>query len=215
MEPFRTSAPLVGLTDPYLDAKLLRDAARVGGDQARIAFARLWLSEGIPFAFRDCPGLYESVRSWLSVKLDIHAKEIGLSGSARLGTSLVPSQLSKPFDASSDFDFFIVSAPLFEKIKEEFVNWSLDFENGNVSARNSREEKFWQDNNRRGTQLISRGFLDQKMIPNLPSYPITKRIAQSMWLLVNKLKIKSTLQHQARPPFVVTQHGIVSFGRIR
>ncbi len=34
-----------------------------------------------------------------------------------------------------------------------------------------------------------RGFLDQKMIPNLPKYPITKKISQGMWLLVEKLKI--------------------------
>lgn len=189
MEPFRTAAPLAGLIEPYLDAKVLRDAAKLGGESARTAFARLWLSEGIPFAFRECPGLYESVRSWVSLRLDVHAKEIGLAGSARLGSSLAPSKLCKPYDTSSDFDFFIVSGSLFEKVKEEFVNWSLDFESGRISPQNSRESGFWQDNFRRGPQLILRGFLDQKMVPNLPPYTTTKRISEAMWLLVEKLKL--------------------------
>ncbi len=188
MEPFRTPKQLVGLTEPYLDAKVLREAAKHGGELVRIAFARLWLSEGIPFAFRECPGLYESVRSWLSVRLDVHAKEINLYGSARLGFSLTPSKLGKRFDQSSDFDFFVVSSALFGNMKEEFVRWSLDFESGMVTARNSRENKFWKDNNRRGPHLIDRGFLDQKMVPNLSSYCTIQRISQVMWLLVEKLK---------------------------
>lgn len=189
MEPFRIATTLLKLCDLYPDPKVLLGAARTGGEQARIAIARLWLSEGIPYAFRDCPAIYESVRSWLSTWLNVHAKEIGVTGSARLGASLSPRKLGKPFDSSSDFDIFIISNDLFVALKEEFLRWSFDFEGGRLKASNDREEGFWRDNNARGPKLIGRGFIDQKMIPNLSEYTTTKKISQAMWLLVGKLKI--------------------------
>lgn len=189
MEPFRIAATLLKFSDLYPDPIALLGAARGGGEQARIALARLWLSEGIPYAFRDCPAIYESVRSWLSNYLSVHAKEIGVSGSARLGASLSPNKLGKPFDSSSDLDIFIVSNDLFEALREEFLRWSFDFEIGHLKASNDREEGFWQDNNTRGSKLIHRGFIDQKMIPNRQEYSTTKKIGQTMWLLVEKLKI--------------------------
>lgn len=189
MEPFKVPAPFRELTNPYASAADLLDAARRGGEEARIGLARLWLSEGIPFAFREHPALYEAVRTWLSIQLDVHAKEISLTGSARLGSSLAPRQVGKPFDASSDLDLFIVSGRLFDRVKDDFVRWSIDFERGAVKPRNTREEGFWKSNYSRGHKLIERGFLDSKMIPNLSSYPTTKKVSQLMWLLVEKLKV--------------------------
>lgn len=195
MEPFRFAAQLQDLTEVYPCPQRVIDAARNGGEQARIALARLWLSEGIPSAFRDCPAAYESVRSWLSTWLSVHAKEIGLSGSARLGASLAPHKLGKPFGNTSDLDIFIVSSNLFDSLREEFRKWSFDFESGQLSPRNVREAGFWRDNNMRGPRTIQRGFIDQKMIPNLPTYPITKKLSQGMWLLIEKLKITPNTPH--------------------
>jgi len=189
MEPFRIASPLVKLIDVYPEPEVVLEAARRGGEQARIALARLWLSEGIPFAFRGCPAVYESIRSWLSVWLSVHAKEIGVAGSARLGASLAPNKLGKPFGSTSDLDIFIVSSSLFAALQEEFRKWSFDFESGKITASNDREASFWRDNNARGPKLFSRGFIDQKMVPNLPEYPVTKKISQGMWLLVEKLRI--------------------------
>ena len=189
MEPFRIASTLLKLSDPYPDPIALLDAAHKGGEQARIALARLWLSEGIPYAFRDCPAMYESVRSWLSNFLNVHAKEISVIGSARLGASLSPKKLGKPFDSSSDLDIFIVSKDLFDTLREEFRRWSFDFESCRLKASNDLEEGFWRDNNTRGPKLIHKGFIDQKMIPNRQEYPTTKTISQAMWLLVEKLKI--------------------------
>jgi hypothetical protein len=188
MEPFRIATPLVGFCDPYPDPRLLLEVGRSGGEQARIALARQWLSEGIPYVFRECPAMYEAVRTWLSMFLNVHAKEIGLTGSARLGASLSPLKLGKPFNDSSDLDIFIISDQLFGVLREEFRRWSYDFESGLVKASNGRQEEFWRDNNARGPKMLDRGFIDQKMIPNLPNYPTIKKISQTMWLLVEKLK---------------------------
>lgn len=189
MEPFRVAVPLQLLVEPYLAPAAVIDAARKGGEQARHALARLWLSEGIPCAFRDCPAIYESMRSWLANYLSVHPKEISITGSARLGASLSPAKLGKPFDSDSDLDVFVVSHQLFEIMQDQFCKWSLDFESGRAKPRNAREEDFWRDNHHRGHKLIQRGFIDQKLIPNLDAYPEIQRISESMWALVEKLKI--------------------------
>ena len=188
MEPFSIPAALRGVTDHYPEPRLVLDAAIRGGEQAQTALARLWLSEGIPFAFRECPAVYEAVRSWLSAIMGVNAKEIGIVGSARLGASLDPNKLGRSFSDSSDLDMFIVSKSLFEKLREEFCQWSLAFENGEATARSPTEERNWRENNKLGPRQIARGFLDQWMIPNFDQYPITMKISHRMWLLVEKLK---------------------------
>ena len=187
MEPFSIPASLRDLTAPYPDPCLVLDAAR-GGEQARIALVRLWLSEGIPHAFQECPAVYEAVRSWLSAMLGVHAKEIGIVGSARLGASLAPNKSGRKFSGTSDLDLFIVSKDLFEKLREEFCQWSRAFESGEVTAKSTTEEKYWPENNKRVPKNITAGFLDSKFIPNHESYPVTKNIAESMFLLTEKLK---------------------------
>lgn len=196
MEPFRVAAPLQDVVEQYPRLESVLDAVDRGGEPALVSLARLWLSEGIPYAFRECPAAYESVRSWLSNWTGVHAKEIGLTGSARIGISLAPSKLGKALDENSDLDLFIVSHSLFADLREEFRTWSLDFENGTTKARNDREARFWSDNNARGPRLLARGFIDQRMIPNLDRYPITQKLSQGMWLLVEKLKLT---QHAPRP----------------
>jgi hypothetical protein len=191
MEPFRISKPILKLVDPYPDPKILLDIAHSGGEQAQVAFARLWLSEGIPYAFRNCPAIYESVRTWLSTRLNVHAKEISLVGSARLGRSIAPENLGNPFDETSDLDIFIVSGRLFEALREDFCSWSFDFEEGRITANNCREAKFWRNNNDQVPKNIQRGFIDTKKIPNRFEYSTVQKVNDTMSLLVSKLKITS------------------------
>jgi hypothetical protein len=189
MEPFKVATQLGTLLDSYPDAKILVDVAAKGGEQSKVAIARLWLAEGIPYAFRNKPALYESVRSWLSTRLGVDAKEIHLTGSARIGQSLAPKKLGEIFGDHSDLDIFIVSRNLFERMKADFNHWSYEFEGGLVHPSNDRERRFWEDNNQRGPKLIQRGFLDSNIIPNRAAYPTIKNIAQTMWLLKGKLDI--------------------------
>lgn len=189
MEAFKVSTQLSMLLDSYPDAKSLIDAAVRGGEQSKIAIARLWLSEGIPYAFKDRPALYESVRSWLGTRLDVDPKEINLTGSARIGQSLAPKKLGTIFGKHSDLDIFIVSHPLFERMKADFNLWSYQFEGGLARPKNDRERGFWEDNNHRGPKIIQRGFLDSNIVPNHADYPCIKNIAQTMWLLKGKLDV--------------------------
>jgi len=189
MEKFSVPRELKLITCTYPEASLISSVAKTGGLQARQAIARQWLSEGIPFAFKNCPGLYESIRTWLAIRLSIDPKAIGITGSAKIGQSLAPSQIGKPFSDSSDLDLFIISKNLFDKLVSDFNSWAYDFETGNLIPSNKREEGFWKDNIQRGPKNILKGFLDSKMVPNLAKYSQVQNIAQTMWLLIEKLKI--------------------------
>lgn len=189
MEAFKVSPHLSELLDSYPDAISLVNAATNGGQLSKMAIARLWLSEGIPFAFKSRPALYESVRAWLGSRLDVDPKEINVTGSARIGQSLAPKKIGTNFGKHSDLDLFVVSQALFDRMKADFNHWSYQFEGDLVQPSNERERKFWVDNNQRGPTLIQRGFLDTHIVPNHEAYPTIKTIAQTMWLLKSKLDI--------------------------
>ena len=187
MKPFEFSSSLAAMTDRYPAADHILKVLREGRNGDRFAIARQWLSEGIPFAFQGCPAVYESMRSWLSGKLDVEAKEISLTGSARLGSSLKNENFGNPFGPKSDLDLFIVSEKLFQSMCDDFLRWSSDFQNGNILPNNKREKKCWKNNNDRGPDLIKRGFMDSWMIPTRGDYD-SKEIHQTMFELHEKLK---------------------------
>lgn len=189
MEAFKVSTHLSALMDSYPDARHLVNAAANGGQTSRMAIARLWLSEGIPYVFKSRPALYESVRAWLGTRLDVDPKEIHVTGSARIGQSLAPNKIGIVFGNHSDLDLFVVSQTLFDQMKADFNRWSYQFEAGEVSPRNERENGFWMENIRRGPELIQRGFLDSKFVPNREAYPVIMNIAQTMWMLKGKLDV--------------------------
>ncbi|PCJ35807.1 MAG: hypothetical protein COA75_09685 [Cellvibrionales bacterium] len=147
------------------------------------------MSEGIPFAFKDCPGIYESIRSWVGSRLNIDPKELNVTGSARLGQSLAPRKMGKPFGNGSDLDIFIISNELFDLLKNDFNEWSYNFERGVISASNDIESRFWKENLHRGPRNIARGFIDSNIVPNHDKYRCVRNIAQTMYLLKEKLDI--------------------------
>ena len=197
MKPFEIIESMSALKSHYPDARTLINVAYQGGWQARVAIAQLWLTEGIPFAFSECPALYDSIRSWLSTKLDVHAKEISIVGSARLGESLNPKKIGTPFNRASDLDLFVVSGRLFNQLRNEFNVWSNDYESGVIKPRHEKEKSYWMENKERVPKIIDRGFIDAKMIPTRKRYQTSQKTANSMWLLVEKLK---STANSPKPP---------------
>ncbi len=92
MRPFDVSAVLDPLTEVYPAANVLLEAAKAGDRDVRYALSRLWLSEGISFAFKTKPGIYEALRIWLARRLNVQAKQITVVGSGSQGYSLSPDQ---------------------------------------------------------------------------------------------------------------------------
>ncbi len=189
MQPFKISDKAKAFNSPYPAAEQLREAAKVLTEPEKFGVVRLWLSEGIPFCFRKRPMLYETIRGWLSRELDVHAKEITLIGSARVGYSLAPtSDYGRPFDSSSDLDFSIISPSLFNKSVSSFNLWVSDYENKKIAPRNSTESYYWKDNYKRVPINLSRGFIDPHKIPLSPRYQIACDVQNSLWKLHQKLK---------------------------
>ena len=189
MQGFRIPRQLESFRALYpLPSDVLRAAAGDGHDAAT-TLAQLWLSEGIPAAFAGCPAIYDAMRLWLGGRLAVHPKTIGVVGSARLGRSLAPQKLDRPFGATSDLDLFVVSRKLFESVSRDFLQWKEDYEEGRVQPRTGAEQKYWPDNRDRCTGWIERwGFMDPKRIPNREPYPIACSVAQTMFLLARKLE---------------------------
>ena len=132
---FAVGPQLAKLTGTYPRAQDLLEAAAVGQREKAI-LARLWISEGIPFAFRGCPGLYEEVRELLAKRLELDAKQISVAGSGRLGYSLAPTKWGEPYgEVLSDLDFFAVSEGLFARLRQDFERWRDDYGRGEAHPR--------------------------------------------------------------------------------
>lgn len=189
MEPFRITSSLDSLKETYPPSHYFREAISKGGHRGQSAIARLWLSEGIPFAFKEKPGIYEAVREWIGARLSIEPKEISLSGSARIGYSLSPTKYGKIFSKNSDLDIFAISYDLFERIRKDFVLWSNDYEMGKIKPRTQKENLYWRDNLRNLPKNINRGFIDHKLIPNFNEYKNVQSTSQTMYLLKEKLNV--------------------------
>jgi hypothetical protein len=154
----------------------------------RDILVRLWLTEGIPFAFRRCPAVYEEMRGWLGSRLEIHPKQITLLGSARLGFSLAPPpEFGRAFNDSSDLDLSAVSDDLFLKVEGAFNQFKKDYSIGIIVPRNEIERTYWDSNIIYGSKNIDKGFFDVYKIPTYNRYPISQQINNASWVLINKL----------------------------
>ena len=167
---FRMNPLLAGLTGAYPASEDVLQTVGLG-PRERSVVARLWVSEGIPFAFRDCPALYDEVRTWLAMGLELDPKEISMGGSGRLGYSLASNRWGEAYrPRSSDLDFFAVSERLFEGLRRDFTRWSDDYDNGAVVPSSEQEGRYWPANRQEAPRCIEKGFLDSWRVPNRPSY---------------------------------------------
>ena len=190
MQPFNVSVVLDPLTEVYPAADVLLAAVKASDRDVRYAISRLWLSEGIPFAFRARPALYEALRIWLARRLQVQAKEITIIGSGRQGFSLSPDEnVGQPFRPESDLDMTVVSSRLFQSLGDAFVRWEQDYTHGVVHPRGEKERKYWDDNQRNCPCALQRGFIDPHKIPTWSPYPESITVNNALWEIQEKLKV--------------------------
>ena len=190
MLPFEVHPHVRTLIGQYPDAETLRIALPKMSYDEREEFLRTWLTEGIPYAFRDVPMLYASARKWLSHLLNVSQENITMVGSARIGFSLAgKKRYGIPFRPESDIDLAIVNEPCFEKVKSDFYSWKIDFEKGVISPRSDLQLKYWLDNSKNVPNNIRKGFIDTWKIPNYDSYSHSTEINRLMYRLIKKMSI--------------------------
>ena len=167
---FAVSPGLAALKGTYPSAKFTRAAIEAGARE-RSVVVRLWISEGIPYAFRDCPALYEEVRKRLVAGLGIDSKQVSIAGSGRLGYSLAPNRWGAPYrPGQSDLDFFAVSGKLFEHLCQDFWHWKGEYEDGVATPGKGDNRHYWNRNCRETPGNIRNGLIDTSRVPNRPEY---------------------------------------------
>src|SRR3954447_23735874 len=73
-------------------------------------YAQLWMTEGIPFAFRHKPMVFQLAREKVAAALSIESKCVSLTGSASTGFSYSPNKFGVGYEPGrSDIDLLVVS----------------------------------------------------------------------------------------------------------
>ena len=143
-------------------------------------FASLWLTEGIPFVFRDYPMLFAYSRQRLGDILETDPKNISLTGSARLGFSMNPRKFGVPWASkNSDLDLFVVSNLWFNYLVSDFQLFASRYSAGLEQPYNTNEGVYFSQNVNETPDTIRRGFIDQKRIPNRKRYERAVALARA------------------------------------
>lgn len=188
-KPFSVEPVLLTLREQYPRSDQIRCLADARARRSREAFVRLWLSEGIPFAFQECPALYDEVRVWVAARLTVNAKDVTLLGSARLGFSLAaPPNFGRPFGPASDLDLGVVSRDLFKRVADSLHAWERDYRSESTMPRSEKERFLWEQNLAFAHRNLPQGFFDPNKIPTFDRYPLAQEVGQAMWALVRKLE---------------------------
>jgi len=134
-------------------------------------FIKLWIFEGIPYAFEARPILYELLREFLAKNLATESRNISITGSGRLGFSVAPKKYLRDFqDGESDIDIFAISESYFMNLEASAQKWCEDYKQGRVQPPNSIYEGYWDNNLREIPGCLRRGFIDPNRVPPWPEY---------------------------------------------
>jgi len=153
-------------------------------------FAQQWLTEGIPFCFRDEPMVYERAREKIARALSESPKHISLTGSGRLGYSL-GSAFGAAFGDKSDLDLFIVSPDLFNKLAVDGRLFAGRVKSGDAVPKSDTEKKYWFDTADKMEAYLSKYYIDHKLIPRAERYPAVTLISKSLSNFESNLWINS------------------------
>lgn len=159
---------LLAIQHPYPDieklAVFLINYKEGDHDLVLKEFIRLWFTEGVPWTFRDCPWLYERVRTIISKDLSIEFNGIFMIGSGKLRWSLSQDRVLKEFNFCNpfDLDFTIVNDGLFQRMKTDFEEWKkLVEEEKKYELKNTYQE----NNIDLLPKNIRKGFIDMYKLP--------------------------------------------------
>jgi len=139
--PFSLSIGSQNLKGIYPTSQEIKDVFTNASEAERYGIIRLWITEGIPYAFRDQPLIYEEIREFIAKGVNIHSKEVTLVGSGRIGYSLKKKVWGKTFTDSSDLDFTIISNELYSKLVFDFKKWVGDIESKKIKPKTENELK--------------------------------------------------------------------------
>ncbi|GEM_PF-812564 len=189
LSPFTLSQDSDKLTALYLDAVLLKDFFVKAKGSERLGIIRLWITEGIPYAFRDNPLLYEAARTFIARQVNVHTKEVTIVGSGRIGYSLKKKEWGRKFTPLySDLDFTIISNDLYKNLVNDFQKWVGDIHTRKTRPENISQMDGWLKAIKTVNNNIPKGYINTKQLYSNKegNYPTVKKCNSTMWML-NKI----------------------------
>jgi len=185
--PFSLSESSQSLKSIYPTSEEIKKAFINANDDERYGIIRLWITEGIPYAFSNQPLIYEEIREFISRGINVHSKEITIVGSGRIGYSLKKKSWGRSFTSSSDLDFTIISNDLFSNLVNDFKRWVGDIESKKLKPRTQNELKSWLGSIEVVDRNIPQGFIYTKNLLPYTSYPTVQRCYLIMSMLQERL----------------------------
>ena len=185
--PFSLSSKNQNLRGTYPTPQEVKDAFYSANEEERYGIIRLWITEGIPHAFKNAPLLYEEIRQFISNGVNVHSKEVTLVGSGRIGYSLKKKVWGKPFTNKSDLDFTIISNVLYNNLVIDFQKWVGDIESKRLTPKTVYELKGWLGSIEVVNRNIPNGFIYTKNLLPYKEYPAVRKCYSTMYILKDKL----------------------------
>ncbi|MEW6100764.1 MAG: hypothetical protein AB1481_00505 [Candidatus Omnitrophota bacterium] len=97
-----------------------------------------YISFGTPYIFQDDEIKYHQLKQIVATRYKTHNNDIIMIGSAKLGFSIAPRKLWRPFSDISDIDIVIISPELFDEFWKDLFNFNISLE----VRTEEEEEKF-------------------------------------------------------------------------
>ena len=94
------------------------------GHENEKVIVQKYIVHGTPYVFKDDEGKYFDLKCEIAnffsrnYKINEHYNNIHMVGSAKIGFSIAPKKLWKPFSLESDIDIAIISTRLFEHLED-------------------------------------------------------------------------------------------------
>ncbi|MFS2136522.1 hypothetical protein [Duganella sp. Dugasp56] len=167
---------------------IFKKAVLASSMRDRESLVRLWLTEGIPYAFKNSAGTYDEMREWLAARLMVHIKDVTLVGSGRIGFSMKPLFFGREFNKSSDLDLTIVNLALFQNCQADAAKFANDFSNKLISPNNEKQETYWKDTILRLPNIAKFGFVDTSQFPGNENYLSIRNVNDTMSRLQKRLE---------------------------
>lgn len=165
VNPLLPSAWAGTLKNPLSKDSFRLRAEQIPSDTDIKDFVSLWLGEGAAECFSHAPITFQLLRSFVGRRLGVSSRNVGLTGSGKIGFSLSPNKSFADFDKhGSDLDIFVVSLEWFDRLTNDFnVGMRIAFEN--EADYSERELIFLNSNRDQVPKNIRRGFIDSNKVP--------------------------------------------------
>jgi hypothetical protein len=192
---FELSRTTKDIKDFFISKESFEKILYSNNDIERNSLILHYIIDNPPFAFQECPLLYEQIRQFIAVKLEIDPNDIRLIGSAKTGFSISKDEFGRKYNPESDLDFAIINSDLFCKLKKDYFIWKEKFLCNEIHPKTPKEESFWTQNINVVKNTISRAFIDANKLPAIKDVcPTSQNILNTMSLVKKNLETYNNIK---------------------